>query len=168
MQSSNPQYNFLPEDFKVYVGLNGDVINYPASGYEERILPTVNNYKGSDGGYIACYSHNQEGGIYSVGENIYVIGQIRLQGQYINRIFYPHGYENQDIGAIQEFKDLCNQTFPACKEGGWAGGDTGGWFGLRPDLFNPSDKVIDIPTLSSLPETINSPAASSGVLQLFF
>jgi hypothetical protein len=120
---------WLPEDFKVYVG-NGSVVNWNADGYEEKVLPTVNKYEGSDGGYIACYSRNQEGSIYSVGDGIYVMGQIRVQGKYIGRIFHPIGYENKDISAAQEFKHLCNQTFPSAQGGGWAGGDTGGWFGI--------------------------------------
>ena len=120
----------LSEDFKVYIGTDGSVINWPAPGHEERILLTVNRYMGEDGGYIACYSHNKEGSSYSVGNNIYVMGQIRLQGKYIRWIFHPQGYENQNISATQEFKDLCNQIFPACKGDGWAGRDTGGWFGL--------------------------------------
>ena len=120
----------LPEDFKVYVGQNGGVVNTAAPGYEEKVLPTVNKYMGDDGGYIACYSRNKKGSIYSVGGGIYVMGQIRLQGQYIGRIFHPKGYEHRDISAASEFKDLCNETFPACQGGGWAGGDTGGWFGI--------------------------------------
>ena len=67
----------LPENFKVYVK-GESVINHPAPGYKERVLPTVNKYMGNDGGYIACYSRNQEGSIYSVGDGIYVMGQIRL------------------------------------------------------------------------------------------
>lgn len=120
----------LPEDFKVYVGADGSVINSSALGYEERILPIINEYMGDGGGYIACYSHNKAGSIYSVGDGIYVMGQIRLQGQYMGRIFHPQGYKNQDISAAQELKDLCNQIFSACKGECWAGGDTGGWFGL--------------------------------------
>jgi hypothetical protein len=87
--------------------------------------PTVSKYMGNDGGYIACYSHNQEGSIYSIGGGIYVMGFIRLQGKYKGSIFEPKGYEGQDISAAQELKDLCNKTFPSAKGGGWAGGDTG-------------------------------------------
>ncbi|HYW21372.1 MAG TPA: C1 family peptidase [Nodularia sp. (in: cyanobacteria)] len=147
--------NMLPEDFKVYVGSDGTVNNVPMPGYEERILTSINKYTGLDGGYIACYSRNKEGSVYSVGDGIYVMGQIRLQGQYIKRIFYPQGYENQDISAAQEFKDLCNETFPACKGDGWAGGDTGGWFGLRPDSPDERDKTFDIPISISLPASVD-------------
>ncbi|AFW97183.1 hypothetical protein ANA_P10014 (plasmid) [Anabaena sp. 90] len=119
----------LPQDFRVYVGEVG-VINHPYSGYQERILPTVNLYLGKDGGYIAIYSRNAVHGVYSVGGGIYVIGQIRLQGKYIGRIFHPAGYEGQDISAAEEFKQLADETFPSCQGDCWAGGDTGGWFGI--------------------------------------
>ncbi|MEH1873789.1 hypothetical protein [Nostoc sp.] len=122
----------LPEDFRVYVNEQGTAVNWPAPGYIEKILPTVNKYLLRDGGYIACYSRNQEGSIYSVGGGIYVMGQIRLQGHYSGRIFQPLGYEGKDISDAQEFKTLCNQTFPAARRSGWAGGDTGGWFGIQP------------------------------------
>ncbi|MBE8988042.1 MULTISPECIES: hypothetical protein [unclassified Nostoc] len=121
----------LPEDFRVYVSDEGSVVNWAAPGYTEKILPTVNKYMLRDGGYIACYSRNEEGSIYSVGGGIYVMGQIRLQGRYIGRIFHPLGYEGKDISAAVEFKTLCNQTFAAARNGGWAGGDTGGWFGIE-------------------------------------
>ncbi|MBK1986974.1 hypothetical protein A0J48_005370 [Sphaerospermopsis aphanizomenoides BCCUSP55] len=96
-------------------------------GVEERILPTVNQYTGADGGYVAFYSRDPAKAVYSVGGDIYVVGQIRLKGRYIGSIFHPEGYENQDISAVPEFKALCRQTFGV---EGWAGGDTGGWFDL--------------------------------------
>jgi hypothetical protein len=51
------EYLYLPEDFP--------------------ILPTVNNYQGEDGGYIAIYSHNPTEEGYSVGGGIYAIGTTR-------------------------------------------------------------------------------------------
>jgi len=141
----------LPEGFYVYVGDNGSVVNWPIPGYEQRPMPTINKYPGPDGGYIVCYSRNKEGSVYSVSDDVYVMGQIRLQGQYIGRVFHPQGYDNQDISAVQELKDLCNQTFPACKGSGWAGGDSGGWFGFSPDPVDPRDKALDLPISPSLP-----------------
>ncbi|MGI2904865.1 hypothetical protein [Tolypothrix sp. VBCCA 56010] len=102
-----------------------------APGYEHKFLPTVNKYMLLDGGYIACYSRNEEGSIYSVGGGIYVVGQIRLQGRYIGRIFHPKGYEGKDISAAQKFKTLCNETFSAARSLCWASGDTGGWFRIQ-------------------------------------
>ncbi len=130
MEKSIDRENWmLPEDFRVYVG-EGGVINHPAPGYQEHILPTVNRYQGKDGGYIAIYSRNASQGVYSVEGGIYVIGQIRLQGKYIGRIFHPAGYEGQDISAAEELKQLADETFSACQGDCWSGGDTGGWFGI--------------------------------------
>ena len=58
------------------------------------------------------------------------VPEIRLQGKYIGRIFHPAGYEGQDISAAEELKQLADETFSACQGDCWAGGDTGGWFGI--------------------------------------
>ncbi len=81
-------------------------------------------------GAIACYSYSEAGSSYSVG-NVYVMGIIDgINGRYNGRIFQPQGYENNDISA-PIFKHLCNSRFPACKNGCWAGGDTGGFYGYK-------------------------------------
>jgi hypothetical protein len=90
-------------------------------------LPVVNRYRGPDGGYIALYTRDRKKAVYTVGGGIYVVGVVRLKGEYVGRVFHPHGYLNQDISVAQEFKDLCRELFDV---EGWAGGDTGGWFGL--------------------------------------
>ncbi len=121
----------LPTNSKVYVGPDNSVTNHPAPGYVEKTLPTVNKYTGDDGGYIAVYSRDPKGSVYSIGNGIYVVGQIRLQGYYQGRIFQPRGHENQDISASQDLKNLTNEIFPGREGGTWAGGDTGGWFDLQ-------------------------------------
>lgn len=118
----------LPEDFRVYVR-DTAVINHPAAGFEERLLPTRNLFKGTPGGYVACYSRSQTGSTYGVGGGIHVMGQIRMPGKYAKRIFQPKGYAGKDISANPLFKDLCNAQFSSCQKSCWAGGDTGGWFG---------------------------------------
>ncbi|MBD3340162.1 MAG: hypothetical protein GF353_13700 [Candidatus Lokiarchaeota archaeon] len=92
-----------------------------------KTLPVIQHYKGSGGGYIAAYTHDEGTGVYSVGSGIYVMGLIRLKGMYRGRIFHPEGYENQDISALQHFKEIIFELFNAP---GWAGGDTGGFLGL--------------------------------------
>ncbi len=119
-QANTPM--MLPENFTV-TDQNGDGPVGP------RVLPTVNRYQGADGGYVAFYTRNPHIGLYSVGGGIYVVGQVRLQGEYWGRIFQPAGYEGEDISAEQVFKDLADEVFPQCKGGCWAGGDTGGWLG---------------------------------------
>lgn len=91
------------------------------------VLPVVDRYLGKDGGYVAFYTHSRNKRIYSVGDGVYVVGVVRMKGCYIGRIFHPENYEHQDISALEEFKDLGRDIFQVdC----WAGGDTGGWFGL--------------------------------------
>ena len=119
----------LPERFPVYAQ-DGAVTNNPDSGLSQRQLPTINLFKGRPGGYIACYSHHEAGSAYSVGDSIYVMGQIRLPGRYEGRIFQPKGYRNRDISAQDSFKALCTEHLPSCQGDCWAGGDTGGWFGI--------------------------------------
>lgn len=166
MQRTTPEYNHLPEDFKVYVGADGSAINMPAPGYVERFLPVVNQYAEPNGGYIACYSKNEKTGVYSVGGGVFVVGLIRLPGKYIDRVFYPKGDETNDIGTEQALKDLCNETFPDSAPC-WAGGDTGAWFGARIDSHDVRDDVAEIALANNLPATVDlrqwcSPVVNQG------
>jgi hypothetical protein len=120
----------LPEDFTVYLS-DGGVTNRPMPGARPSVLPTRNLYRGGDGGYIACYGHQETGSAYRVGDNIYVMGQVRLRGAYSGRIFQPRGHRGQDISALASFKRICGRAIAACRGNAcWAGGDTGGWFGI--------------------------------------
>ncbi|WP_408607013.1 hypothetical protein [Legionella spiritensis] len=130
--SFQSKYNdkLLPSPFPVYVIENSGVINHPAPGAEKKLLPTDNSYTGSPGCYLACYSHNP--GIYKVSESISVMGQIRVPGEYIARNCHPTGYQWRDISGMKKFKNLCADKIPACRpDACWAGGDTGGWFGIQ-------------------------------------
>ena len=113
MVDPNPNRAILPADF--------------------RILPTVNEFVGYPGCYVACYSRNEEGSQYSVGGGIYVMGQVRVPGSYERRICRPKDYGKADISAMSEFKERCAKNLQNVCQGDscWAGGDTGGWFGLR-------------------------------------
>jgi len=121
----------LPENFLVYT--NGtDVINHSLKGFAEKTLPTNNDYKDKPGCYIACYSHNKATSVYGVGKDIYVQGQVRVPGQYSERICIPNGYERKDISKETAFNRLCSAKIRACSGiQCWAGGDTGGWFGIE-------------------------------------
>ncbi len=122
----------LPSPFYVYT--SGDsVINVPAPGTQKKELPTVNKFRGAPGCYVACYARGTQGAIYSVGGGIQVRGQVRVRGRYVGRICRPTGHEKDDISALRKFKDACNQAIRACGTGCWAGGDTGGWFGIQDD-----------------------------------
>ncbi|PJE11705.1 MAG: hypothetical protein CK430_08640 [Legionella sp.] len=122
--------NLLPSPYPVYVIENRGVINHFYPGAVKLMLPTDNSYTAAPGCYIACYSHKP--GIYAVSPTINVMGQIRVEGSYNARICQPKGFENIDISADNSFKRLCSKKLDSCKSiECWAGGDTGGWFGIQ-------------------------------------
>ncbi len=130
-EDPDPNKAILPENFKVYVRDN-IVVNVSYPGFEEKTLPTVNKFIGYPGCYVAAYSRRKEKSVYSVGGGIYVMGQVRFPGSYQERICLPVGYEKADISANPKFKLIFAKVLPlACEEGCWAGGDTGGWFGIQ-------------------------------------
>lgn len=115
----------LPTNFQVYTGPGYVVADCPFTGSAETTLPTLNTYIGNDGGYMAVYTHTANCSAYPISNGIYVAGQIRLEGTYQGGIFQPQGYTTQALSAMM------NQDYPACNGDTWAGGDTGGWFGLQ-------------------------------------
>jgi hypothetical protein len=123
---------FLPEDFVIYTD-GKTVMNWqPSPRYEEKSLPTFNFYQEEDGGYIAIYTRDPTMGVYSVGGDIYVMGQIRVRGHYKGRIFIPTGYRAGDnITQDPELLEICEKYFPSMAGHMWVGGDTGGWFGIQ-------------------------------------
>jgi hypothetical protein len=122
----------LPNPFPVYVKDN-QVVNHPYSDFAPKLLPTVNTYTKNPGCYVVCYSHEAKGSVYAVGNNVYVHGQVRVPGTYVNRICLPKGYEGVDISSVNAFKKLCSMEIKSCKGVDcWAGGDSGGWFGIQP------------------------------------
>lgn len=121
----------LPVDFQVYVN-NNAVINRAAKGFQTRTLPTFNHYTGPNGGYLAIYTHSKEAGIYGVGGDIYVVGQVRVPGQYQGRIFVPEGYKLGDnCTRDPQLLEICHHYLPEMEGQVWVGGDTGGWFGIQ-------------------------------------
>ncbi len=127
-----PTEILLPEAFPVYVN-EMVVINHPEVNFIEKVLPTINLYKGTPGCYIACYSHQEQNSVFPVGDQIYVMGQVRIAGKYAVRNCEPTNFAGKDISANDIFKAICNEKIKAC-EGAhcWAGGDTGGWLGIQP------------------------------------
>jgi hypothetical protein len=129
----NATPSLLPENFPVYYG-EGTIINNPAPGFEQRILPTVNHtYPSIDGCYIACYSNSSTNAVYEIGPGIFVMGQFRVKGIYAGRLCQADGYQNApDLAKIPEFIAACGKHLPACAgDICWGGNDTGGWFGFQ-------------------------------------
>lgn len=121
----------LLDNYTVYVK-DYTVVNYPAPGFEPRTLPSNNDDLANPGCYVACYSHDSTNSAYSVSENIHVHGQVRISGMYEGRICKPFGYEQSEISNEAFFNQLCDTKVVSCKgKECWAGGDTGGWFGIK-------------------------------------
>ena len=121
----------LSNPYTIYVS-DKMAVNHPVTGYTKKLLPVDNFYRYVPGCYIACYSHNPQNSVYGIGQNIYVKGLVRVNGLYIGRNCQPQGYFFKDISSISYFSNLCQKRITACKNDScWAGGDTGGWFGIR-------------------------------------
>ena len=119
----------LPDHITVYAD-HGSVGIY-GEGLPGRRLPIANSYAGPGGCYVAVYSHKP--GVYPVGA-FSVHGLIRVKGGYdATGIARPAGYEQLDISASREFKDLAAKVFPATHGDAWVGGDTGGFL----DVLKP-------------------------------
>lgn len=120
---------FLPDKFIVYT--NGYGATQNPNGGTKVMLPTDNKSGAIPGCYIACYSTDGDAGVYKISNDIYVIGQIRVPGNYTQRTCIPSGMAHQDISTNLGFKQLCAKVYAACDGNRcWAGGDTGGWLGI--------------------------------------
>ncbi|MFW7380828.1 MAG: hypothetical protein ACOH5I_18580 [Oligoflexus sp.] len=121
----------LPEDFRIFYGALG-VSSSPYPSARERILPTSNlSYPDLDGCYMACYSNNSDQAVYQVGPDIYVKGQFRVQGAYQGRICQIPGREEENLVEAIDLREKCGELIQSCGPNEcWAGGDTGGWFGI--------------------------------------
>ncbi|MEH2038631.1 hypothetical protein [Nostoc sp.] len=92
-------------------------------------LPTVSDFKGYPGCYIAAYSRQKIG--HPVGNNVYVVGQVRVPGHYEEKNCEPKGHEGKKIDSLDDFKKLFDRELPqTCKNKNcWAGKETGGFLG---------------------------------------
>ena len=123
----------------VYIGDGYQIGTVPATGLTAVKLPTINTYKPLDGCYVACYSHLKEGSSYPVSDGIYVMGQVRVRGEYLNQMkCEPADDKGQDISQVDSIKQLCSDTFSTCPAGAcWGGGDT------YPFLYSSQDAATD-------------------------
>ena len=120
----------LPEQFAIYTD-GKTVINHPEIGFSEKLLPTVNLYKGNPGCYIACYSQKKENAIYAINDNTFALGQVRIAGRYTKGMCEPTNFSGKSITQETAFQTICKDKIPTCVGVNcWAGGETGAWFGL--------------------------------------
>ncbi len=126
-----PNKGMLPEEFKVYYSEKTGISQKSFKGASEKVIPTKNDFTEVPGCYITCYTKDAKKGIYSVGDNTYLIGQIRVAGHYYGGNCLPKGFENKDVRTAKEFKEMCEKDFPEkCeKESCTAGSNyTAQWF----------------------------------------
>lgn len=107
-----PNKGMLPEEFKVYYSDKVGVSKKAFKGGSEKIIPVKNDFTEVPGCYISCYSSDPKKGVYSVGDNTYLIGQIRVSGHYYGGNCLPKGFENKDVRKAKEFKEMCEKDFP--------------------------------------------------------
>ena len=120
------------KSFTVY-SINGLVINNYVEGSTPLSLPSAfAPYSGFEGCYLACYSTDETDSVYPISPEIFVKGQVRVEGDYQGNICRPKAHPTEDISSLQIYKDYCAEYIPSCSTGNcWGGGDTGGWFGLQ-------------------------------------
>ncbi|MCS5710556.1 hypothetical protein [Candidatus Berkiella aquae] len=107
-----PNKGMLPEEFKVYYSEKTGFSKTALKGSTEKIIPTKNDFTEVPGCYISCYSKDKDKGVYHVGDNTYLIGQIRVSGHYYGGNCLPKGFESKDIRNAKEFKEMCEKDFP--------------------------------------------------------
>lgn len=121
----------LPERLWIYVNKNGKIKLIPASACGAKVLPVANISLKHPGCYISCHSTNPDKAVYAVSPIIYVIGLIRIEGQYEGQICRPRDYETAEIRDEEVFQELCSKTYQCIGNSCWAGGKTGELFGLK-------------------------------------
>ncbi|MGE3318614.1 MAG: hypothetical protein AB7I18_04900 [Candidatus Berkiella sp.] len=107
-----PNKGMLPEEFKVYYSEKAGISKTAFKGGSEKIIPTKNDFTEVPGCYISCYTNDPKKGLYHVGDNTYLIGQIRVSGHYYGGNCLPKGFENKDVRTAKEFKEMCEKDFP--------------------------------------------------------
>lgn len=128
--------HILPGEFKIYIKPNGQVSSNPSGDSTEKVLPTLVDYEGFYGCYIACYSADNQKAIYTVEPSINVIGLIRVQGKYKGSRCIAYSYQDNGGNTEEEAEGLaavCTKHFPnSCADHScWGKGDTGQWFNLK-------------------------------------
>lgn len=121
----------LPNSFRIYVNEQGEVLLETNEGYVPKDLPVHNLSMDTPGCYLSCHSTNPDKGLYKSSDSIYVIGLIRVEGQYDGPFCRPSHYEKVNIKDEGVFKELCSKAYQCVGNSCWAGPTTGDLFGLK-------------------------------------
>ncbi len=119
----------LPDIFKVYVNEKVGFSRKSFDGAKQVVLSINNDFKENPGCYVACYSKNAKLASYKLYENTYMMGQVRVKGNYHDAMCIPTGFDSKDLSSAKEMKELCEKAFPVmCEKGAcWADGKTSNW-----------------------------------------
>jgi hypothetical protein len=113
-----PVKGMLPDQFKVYYNDKMGFSTKSFKGSQEKIIPTNNEYREQPGCYLACVSKSSKDAAFHVLDNVYMMGQMRVKGRYMNGMCIPAGYESKDARNSKELKDQCQKAFPEkCDKG---------------------------------------------------
>ena len=129
-QAEAPNKMVLPDDFKIYQSEKVGLSTKSFKGSTERTVPTDNEYKEAPGCYIACHSKHSKDAAYHIIDNVYMMGQIRVPGQYSDGYCVPKGLEHAKLTSSKDLKEKCTKSFPTqCENDScWADGQTGNLF----------------------------------------
>src|SRR5437868_5802912 len=108
----SPTKAVLPDDLKMYYSNKAGLSKTNFKGATEKTIPTNNEYTDNPGCYVSCQSKNSKEGIYHVSDNVYMMGQIRVAGHFMNGLCVPKGYESKDLRRSKEFREQCEKSFP--------------------------------------------------------
>lgn len=106
-----------------------------------KTVDVYNIYKGSPGGYIACYSNTREGSAYEIPRtDVFVHGLIRTPGMYDQYTFRPFADLTANISEYDSnASQLCREHIPSCSDC-WAGGNTASFVGMKHLTDKPCER----------------------------
>ena len=98
-------------------------------GFAQVDMPVRDATDGEAGCYIACSSHQRHGSFYAPDPNTFVVGAVRIIGNYRSGVCRPGGQEHIDLAADTRLTELCGLAMPkVCdRQRCFASGDTGTW-----------------------------------------
>ncbi len=103
----------------------------PVPGFAPVNMPVRDATDGATGSgcYIACSSHKRRGSIYAPDPNTFVVGAVRIMGNYQGGVCHPGGQEHVDLASDSRLSELCALAMPKVCETKhcFANGDTGTW-----------------------------------------
>lgn len=120
----------LPEEFKVYYKSDMGYSTKPFKGSTEATVLTNNESQDAPYCYLSCFSKNSKEAAYKYDNNSFVMGQIKIKGEYHNGLCIPKGFEDKDLRVSKEISQQCEYAFPErCeKQSCWASGHTNNWY----------------------------------------